>query len=81
MAQTGAPRSRKSAGHVTRSGYEQTSDAGAHIRRNNPRDATIIGDARMHRLIRRGTTYGPPLPEGVLEDPRVCWRTTAPTGA
>ncbi|MEU7853893.1 Dyp-type peroxidase [Nonomuraea sp. NPDC049141] len=42
--------------------------AGAHIRRTNPRDATIIGDARMHRLIRRGTSYGPPLPEGVLED-------------
>jgi len=42
--------------------------AGAHIRRNNPRDATIIGDARMHRLIRRGTTYGPPLPDGVLDD-------------
>ncbi|MCX4572693.1 Dyp-type peroxidase [Streptomyces sp. NBC_01571] len=42
--------------------------AGAHIRRNNPRDAAIIGDARMHRLIRRGTTYGPPLPEGVLDD-------------
>ncbi|MFF5860219.1 Dyp-type peroxidase [Streptomyces sp. NPDC012751] len=42
--------------------------AGAHIRRNNPRDATIIGDARMHRIIRRGTTYGSPLPEGVLED-------------
>ncbi|MFF5534409.1 Dyp-type peroxidase [Streptomyces cinerochromogenes] len=42
--------------------------AGAHIRRNNPRDATIIGDARMHRIIRRGTTYGPPLPDGVLED-------------
>ncbi|MFD7436908.1 Dyp-type peroxidase [Streptomyces sp. NPDC059861] len=42
--------------------------AGAHIRRTNPRDATIIGDARMHRLIRRGTTYGPPLPEDVLED-------------
>ncbi|MFE5095120.1 Dyp-type peroxidase [Streptomyces sp. NPDC056638] len=42
--------------------------AGAHVRRTNPRDATIIGDARMHRLIRRGTTYGPPLPEDVLED-------------
>ncbi|WP_326624759.1 MULTISPECIES: Dyp-type peroxidase [unclassified Streptomyces] len=42
--------------------------AGAHVRRVNPRDSTIIGDARMHRLIRRGTTYGPPLPEGVLED-------------
>ncbi|HMA43000.1 MAG TPA: Dyp-type peroxidase [Gemmatimonadales bacterium] len=42
--------------------------AGAHIRRVNPRDATIIGVARMHRIIRRGTSYGPPLPEGVLED-------------
>jgi Dyp-type peroxidase family len=42
--------------------------AGAHIRRVNPRDATIIGVARLHRIIRRGTTYGPPLPEGVLED-------------
>ncbi|MFI0229070.1 Dyp-type peroxidase [Streptomyces sp. NPDC017086] len=54
--------------------YRQNDDrglrcpAGAHIRRNNPRDATIVGDARMHRLIRRGTTYGPPLPEDVLED-------------
>jgi Dyp-type peroxidase family len=42
--------------------------AGAHVRRVNPRDATIIGEARLHRIIRRGTTYGPPLPEGVLED-------------
>ena len=42
--------------------------AGAHIRRVSPRDATIIGVARMHRIIRRGTSYGPPLPEGVLED-------------
>jgi Dyp-type peroxidase family len=42
--------------------------AGAHIRRVNPRDADIIGEARLHRIIRRGTTYGPPLPEGVLED-------------
>ncbi|WP_433556664.1 Dyp-type peroxidase [Pseudonocardia xinjiangensis] len=42
--------------------------AGAHIRRVNPRDADIIGAARLHRIIRRGTTYGPPLPEGVLED-------------
>lgn len=42
--------------------------AGAHIRRVNPRDANIIGVARMHRIIRRGTSYGPALPEGVLED-------------
>jgi Dyp-type peroxidase family len=42
--------------------------AGAHIRRVNPRDADIIGTTRLHRIIRRGTTYGPPLPDGVLED-------------
>jgi deferrochelatase/peroxidase EfeB len=42
--------------------------AGAHIRRVNPRDADIIGTTRLHRIIRRGTSYGPPLPPGVLED-------------
>jgi len=42
--------------------------AGSHIRRMNPRDAQIAGVARIHRMIRRGTAYGPPLPEGVLED-------------
>jgi Dyp-type peroxidase family len=45
--------------------------AGSHARRMNPRDAfkdeTNV-DVRLHRMIRRGTTYGPPLPEGVLED-------------
>jgi Dyp-type peroxidase family len=41
---------------------------GAHARRMNPRDAAIIGEVRLHRMIRRGTTYGPPLPAGVLED-------------
>ena len=41
---------------------------GAHIRRVNPRDATIIGVTPLHRIIRRGTSYGPPLPDGVLED-------------
>lgn len=40
----------------------------SHIRRMNPRDAAISGVARIHRMIRRGTAYGPPLPEGVLED-------------
>jgi deferrochelatase/peroxidase EfeB len=34
----------------------------------NPRDAEIIGAARIHRMLRRGTSYGPMLPEGVLED-------------
>src|SRR5215469_6808053 len=41
---------------------------GAHIRRTNPRDAEIAGVVRLHRMIRRGTAYGPPLPEGVVED-------------
>lgn len=41
---------------------------GSHIRRMNPRDADIAGVARIHRMIRRGTSYGPRLPEGVMED-------------
>ena len=41
---------------------------GSHIRRANPRDAHVAGVVRLHRMIRRGTAYGPQLPEGVLED-------------
>jgi Dyp-type peroxidase family len=41
---------------------------GAHVRRCNPRDAAVAGVVRLHRMIRRGTAYGPPLPEGVLDD-------------
>jgi len=41
---------------------------GAHARRMNPRDSVVVGEVRLHRMIRRGTTYGPPLPAGVLED-------------
>lgn len=40
----------------------------SHIRRMNPRDSDVIGVPRLHRMIRRGTVYGPPLPEGKLED-------------
>ena len=45
--------------------------AGAHARRANPRDALDLEgsvNVRLHRMIRRGTSYGPMLPEGVLED-------------
>ncbi|HZB06847.1 MAG TPA: Dyp-type peroxidase [Thermoleophilaceae bacterium] len=45
--------------------------AGAHARRANPRDALDHEgsvNVRLHRMIRRGTSYGPMLPEGVLED-------------
>ncbi len=41
---------------------------GSHIRRTNPRNASVAGVVRLHRMIRRGTAYGPLLPEGVLED-------------
>ena len=41
---------------------------GSHIRRTNPRDASIAGVARIHRMIRRGTAYGTMLPEGALDD-------------
>jgi hypothetical protein len=45
--------------------------AGAHARRANPRDASdheMSANIRLHRMIRRGTSYGPPLPDGVLVD-------------
>jgi Dyp-type peroxidase family len=41
---------------------------GSHIRRTNPRDASVAGVVRLHRMIRRGTAYGPLLPDGVIED-------------
>jgi Dyp-type peroxidase family len=44
---------------------------GSHIRRANPRDAfkdELIGVNRLHPMIRRGTSYGPPLPAGVRQD-------------
>jgi len=48
---------------------------GAHIRRSNPRDGLGwpgLGDAGLlsfrHRIIRRGTPYGPALPADATED-------------
>jgi Dyp-type peroxidase family len=41
---------------------------GSHVRRMNSRDSKIDGFVRRHRMIRRGTSYGPVLPPGVLED-------------
>jgi Dyp-type peroxidase family len=41
---------------------------GAHARRMNARDSPIVGTARMHRMIRRSTNYGPELPVGVFDD-------------
>jgi len=43
---------------------------GCHIRRMNPRDTNLtrLTDVNLHRLIRRGTTYGPPYdPNAVSE--------------
>ena len=43
---------------------------GSHSRRTNPRDGLTESrtNVRIRRMIRRGTSYGPLLPEGVLED-------------
>jgi Dyp-type peroxidase family len=44
---------------------------GAHIRRANPRDDAAFFDGRLtnrHRIVRRGRSYGMPLPAGVVED-------------
>ncbi|QPF88676.1 Dyp-type peroxidase [Bradyrhizobium commune] len=42
----------------------------AHIRRVNPRDALKdeVVAVNLHHFLRRGTNYGQPLPEGVLDD-------------
>jgi Dyp-type peroxidase family len=42
----------------------------AHIRRVNPRDSLKddLVAVNLHHFLRRGTNYGPPLPEGVMED-------------
>jgi Dyp-type peroxidase family len=43
---------------------------GAHTRRMNPRDAKleILSDPRIRRLIRRGTSYGSPVPDSETRD-------------
>src|SRR5262245_35539981 len=41
---------------------------GSHIRRMNPRDTAHNMNRR--RMMRRGATYGPPLPEGAKDDGR-----------
>ena len=41
---------------------------GAHIRRMNPRDTAV--NMQRRKMIRRGGTYGPPLPEDAPEDGR-----------
>ena len=45
-------------------GYD--SPLGAHIRRMDPRDTAV--NMQRRRIIRRGSTYGPPLPEDNLDD-------------
>jgi Dyp-type peroxidase family len=43
---------------------------GAHIRRMNPRDTklTRLSDVNIHRVIRRGTTFGPPYDPNALSE-------------
>ena len=46
--------------------YGYACPLGSHIRRMNPRDTATNMNRR--KMIRRGGTYGPPLPEGAPED-------------
>lgn len=46
--------------------YGYSCPVGSHIRRMNPRDT--VENIRAHKMIRRGGTYGPPLPEGAPDD-------------
>ena len=39
---------------------------GSHIRRMNPRDTAV--NIQRRKVLRRGATYGPPLPEGTPDD-------------
>jgi Dyp-type peroxidase family len=43
---------------------------GAHIRRMNPRDTAleVMTNVKIHRIIWHGTSYGPPLPENIMDD-------------
>jgi len=46
--------------------YGYACPLGSHIRRMNPRDTAT--NMKRRKMIRRGGTYGPPLPEGAPED-------------
>lgn len=48
--------------------YGYACPLGSHIRRMNPRDTAV--NVQRRQMIRRGGTYGPPLPEGAPEDGR-----------
>jgi deferrochelatase/peroxidase EfeB len=53
-------------GYATMDPYGYACPVGSHIRRMNPRDT--VENMNRRRMIRRGGTYGPPLPEGAPED-------------
>jgi len=54
--------------YATMDPYGYACPLGAHIRRMNPRDTAV--NVQRRKMIRRGGTYGPPLPEGAPEDGR-----------
>ncbi|MGG7568990.1 Dyp-type peroxidase [Streptomyces sirii] len=46
----------------------QDTPCAAHTRKTNPRNANPTIDTRSHRMLRRGTSYGPPLAPGQPDD-------------
>ena len=53
-------------GYAEKDPYGYACPLGSHIRRMNPRDTAT--NMKRRKMIRRGGTYGPPLPEGAPED-------------
>ena len=52
--------------YATMDPYGYSCPVGSHIRRMNPRDT--VENIRIRKMIRRGGTYGPLLPEGAPDD-------------
>ena len=52
--------------YAEKDSYGYSCPLGSHIRRMNPRDTAT--NMKRRKMIRRGGTYGPPLPEGAPED-------------
>jgi deferrochelatase/peroxidase EfeB len=52
--------------YATMDPYGYACPVGSHIRRMNPRDT--VENMQRRKMIRRGGTYGPPLPEDAPED-------------
>ena len=66
----GADPHRNNAFNYANDAHGRQAPFGCHIRRMNPRDTelAVLTDVNLHRLIRRGTTYGPPYDKNAVTE-------------